>query len=786
MTQNNESLKNLKPEEIRRLEVLSRIGKKINTPERFSEALQAVLDAVVESMEAERGALFLAQNPGDFPTLALFTDNSDEACDGGFRHSTTVVQTVWNEGRPLVEVDTRENKLLSVLNSIRAEGIRSVICVPLLGRSSKLGVLYLDNRISSPFTKADLEMLDVIADLASTALERARFFEDLQNLNNVLEARVAQRTAEAEAARLEAERATRAKSLFLANMSHELRTPLNGILGLTEDLKDREGNPALKLQLEQVVDSARSLSTLINAVLDFTKLESERVELDVHRFVVEEAVVESLSTINYEASKKGLELQVWIDETCPLEVEGDSTRVKQVLINLLSNAVKFTSSGWVRLIVSSQKAGTLQFSASDSGVGIPESKLSEIFKPFAQADASTTREFGGTGLGLSICRSLCQLMGGQLFVESKIGEGSRFLFQLPLKFVRSFCSPDFQGLKVGLSLRSQPQRSALERALKGWGCAICELEKADLFILDSQAPRRKGPTILLVDTGEAVDPTLKVRPDQRYLLTPVTRTALLTVMEALLNPTGSETPVAEKTSLDEPHPPAEATILVAEDHEINRLVIQRMLESWGYRCLFADNGPEAVEMFQEHNPRLVLMDIEMPGHDGFDAARILRARACQSEPTPIIAVTAHLAPELKQRCLASGMDDLLSKPISRRDLGRRLARWEDVLQGKLDRSEARYSDSKALAPWVSGLSKEMDLSLAWIRKELPELSSEDCERPLKEIESLAFSLGLMDWAARCINLPRPLTVEHVARLIDSFEQEWTTLAPNLGSPSSAL
>jgi signal transduction histidine kinase/CheY-like chemotaxis protein len=778
MSLGSESLKNLKPEDVRRLEVLSRIGKRINTPERFSEALQAVLDSVVESMEAERGALFLSPSPDKAPTLALFTDQSDEATEEGFRHSTTVVEKVWVEGVPIAEVDTRDNAMLAALSSIRAEGIRSVICVPLVGRVSKLGVLYLDNRISSPFTKGDLEMLDVIADLASTALERARFFEDLQELNNELEARVEQRTAEAVAARQEAERATRAKSLFLAKMSHELRTPLNGILGLTEDLAEREDNPALRLQLEQVVESARSLSTLINAVLDFSKLESEQVQIDRHAFRVEEAVVEALATINYEASKKGLELQVWIDETCPVEVEGDSTRLKQVLINLLGNAVKFTPKGWVRLIVSSNKNDILQFSVADSGVGIPDEKQADIFKPFSQADASTTREFGGTGLGLSICRSLCQLMGGHLTVESTAGEGSRFAFQLPLKFGRLFEAPHYAGLKVNISVSSQPQQMALERAFKGWGCVVCKLEEAELAIADSRSCAPNCPAIILVDPGEIVDPNLVARANRRHILTPVTRSALVRVVEELLNPSQAIETSGSDSLKHEPNPPKGASILVAEDHEINRLVIERMLASWGYSCVFAGTGPEAVEQYLDHRPRLVLMDIEMPGQDGFEAARILRSKALGMGATPIIAVTAHLASDLRERCLASGMDDFITKPIARKDLASRLGRWEAVLRGEVERQQARHGDFSDLGDWDASCRRQIETVLCELSEPSGSPSSRLEER-FARLERSLFSAGLLDWGGRCVALPRPLSAEEVGVLIQAFQQEWSALAPTL-------
>lgn len=779
MSQQRESLRNLNLEEVRRLEILSEIGKRINTPKNFSEALKELLDSVVESMEAERGAFFLAPKGDDsLPKLSMCVDRAGESTDGEFRHSQTVVEQVWNEQSPLAEVDTAQNKMLAGRQSIVAEGIRSVLCVPLKGRESTLGVLYLDNRISNAFTAADLQMLDVISDLAATALERARFFEDLENLNQELEQRVVQRTAEANAARVEAERATKAKSLFLAKMSHELRTPLNGILGLTEDLALREKNPALRLQLTQVVESARSLSTLINGVLDYSKLESEQVKIDSHTFQLEEAVVQALSTINYQASKKGLELQVWIEQSCPLEIEGDSLKLKQVLMNLLSNAVKFTSKGWVRLIASTPSPGWLAFSVADSGIGIPEAKQAGIFRPFSQADVSTTREFGGTGLGLSICRSLCELMGGRLDVESKEGEGSKFTFMLPFKPIKAFDIPDFKDLRVALSVSSKPQRTALELVFKTWNCKVVPWdENPQLKLSEEPIADSTCPGIILLHPSKPVDPNTVFRDDQRHLLRPVTRSILLRAIQELLE----ESPAKTTLQSGVPEPPAGSQILIAEDHEVNRLVVKRMLESWGYECIFADSGPEANRLFEQHKPRLVLMDIEMPGRDGFAASRLVR----QHEQTqvdgwvPIIAVTAHLAGDLRAKCLASGMDDVLPKPLSRKQLGERLARWESVLRGESEITQARFQDFSELADWPGKFLGPINSVMSTLSVLADKPSDEILAETVAKFERMAFSAGLKDWGARLVALPEPLEPAQIRELLASFRQEWRDLAPSL-------
>lgn len=774
-----ESLKNLRPEEILRLEVLSSIGKRVNTPDSFSETLQAVLDSVVESLEAEKGALFLSDKSESRPTLSIWVDRTQSEPSSEFRYSTTVVEKVWREQKSLAEVDAQENEILADRRSILAEGIRSVICVPLIGRLSKLGVLYLDNTISSAFTPADLQMLDVIADLASTALERARFFEDLQNLNNELERRVEERTAEAEAARVEAERATRAKSMFLAKMSHELRTPLNGILGLTEDLQRREDDPTLRFQLDQVVQSARSLANMINGVLDFSKLESEETPLDIHPFELEKAVVEALSTINYAATQKGLELQVWIDESCPVKVESDSVKLKQILINLLSNAVKFTRSGWIRLIVHAPSSGQLQFSVADSGIGIAPEKQADIFRPFSQADTSTTREFGGTGLGLSISRSLCRLLGGELFLESTAGHGSRFTFQVAATFLDPFVPPVFSPRKMAVLVESQPLRQALERVLKSWGAAIVGAEEAEIMIYSGSTPRPGIPALRLVLPLERVEPSDGTIP-HGYLLMPVVRSALVDALKQLLEP--ALPPGEVKRELASPNPPRGSCVLVVEDHEINQLVINRMLEGWGYQPVFADNGQEAAEYAESRRPRIVFMDIEMPGQDGYQTALELRGKGFLD--VPIIAVTAHMAGDLRERCLAAGMDDLVGKPLSRELLGRRLALWESVLTGETPRQHARYSGFDSLKDWPRKFLGPINSSLSSLDLLLAQEREAELEEELGRLKSASFSAGLFAWGARLVQLPRPLKIQDVKAVFESFRQDWPGLAPTLVSGST--
>ena len=780
------SLKNLTPEDVQRLGLLSRVGKRINTPDNFNDALQAILDSVVDSLEAERGAIFLTDLQSA-PELILAVDRSDDR-KGDFTYSKTVVDKVWKELRPLAVVDAQGDEDFASVVSIQAQGIRSVMCVPMIGRQSTLGLIYLDNRLSNAFTGPDLQMLDVIADLSATALERTRYFEALQKLNDSLEATVYERTREAEEARLEAEQATEAKSLFLANMSHELRTPLNGVLGLTDDLLRDETAPSLRLRLEQIGFSARSLSALVNGILDFSKLESGRVELDNHPFVLELVLKTMLATVAYSAQEKGIELVVTLAPDVPSEVEGDSTRLKQILINLLANAVKFTETGWVKLMVECPTPGELLFSVCDSGIGIAPEKQGLIFEPFSQADASTTRQFGGTGLGLSICHSLTELLGGELKVESHLGRGSRFFFQIPLKPIKLYQPPKLADVKIWVEDGQEQHRDGMMALLRSWGMRILDQPtNCQVGIATSSEVAREFPCLYLVSNYEMRHQKLvDATSETKFMLRPVLREELAENLLDLLEERDGQAPPARPKSEDYeiPKPPAGAVMLVAEDHEINQLVTQRMVESWGYQCQFADSGLDVVRFFSEQRPHLILMDIEMPGVDGFAATRHIRGLeeadgARKEDFIPILAVTAHLAPDLRVRCLEAGMDDLLGKPISRSLLASRLILWEQVLDGAVPRTLARLRGHKELSDWPGRFLSEVHAALSTLSIVAERDDQQAKELTAGRLERLAFAAGLTSWGGRLVNWRTGRSRTPLTDIVAAFMQEWKSLAPTL-------
>ncbi len=781
----SDSLKNLTPEDLQRLELLSRVGKRINTPDSFNDALQAVLDAVVDMLEAERGALFLADER-NCPQLNLAVDRAADR-EGEFRYSHTVIDKVWKELTPLAVLDAQGHVEFASAQSIQTEGIRSVVCVPMVGGKSTLGLIYLDNRLSNAFTGSDLQMLDIIADLAATALERARFFDALQSLNDKLEATVTERTQEAEQARAVAERATEAKSLFLANMSHELRTPLNGVLGLTEDLLRDEATPSLRLRLEQIGFSARSLAALVNGILDFSKIESGHVELDVHSFLLEDVLKTVLATVAYSAQEKGVELVVVMGRSVPVEVEGDSTRLKQILINLLANAVKFTETGWVKLVVSTEQEGTLDFAVCDSGIGIAADKLSLIFEPFSQADTSTTRQFGGTGLGLSICHSLTKLLGGDLKVESRIDVGSKFYFGVPLLTKRHYQPPEsLDGLSIWVEDSDGEHRTTLMAMLLSWGVKVSsEPQGCQLGIRSTSEPVYDFPCLRLVSNYEMRhQKTVLAEDTNPFMLRPVLRGELATALLTLL-----ERPdivaVSRSAKVDDyaiPTPPVDAVLLIAEDHEINQLVTRRMVESWGYRCQFASSGVDVVRLFSQQRPHLILMDIEMPEVDGYAASRQIRGLEVAQGLTdflPIVAVTAHLGPDLRIRCLEAGMDDLLDKPLSRPLLASRLRLWEQVLEDGQLRHRARLQGHKELRVWSGHFLSEIHSALSTLSLMVERDGQSVMMLTAGRLERLAFGAGLTHWGGRLVNWRTGRDQTPFSKILSDFMQEWKALAPTL-------
>jgi len=518
----------------------------------------------------------------------------------------------------------------------------------------------------------------------------------------------------AEKARQEAVKASQAKSIFLATMSHEIRTPMNGVIGMSSLLTETNLTEQQKTYAETISACGETLLNVINDILDFSKIESGGMELEEEDFNLYDSIEHILDMFSMRAAQKGLELLYQVDRDVPMFIRGDDLRLRQVITNLVGNAMKFTENG--EIFVRVRNAGTyqdgsmqLEFEVKDTGIGIPPDKQERLFKAFSQVDTSTTRKYGGTGLGLAISDKLVKLMGGDIRVDSRPGNGSTFFFtiltQAGAGVVPNYTSNGlsaYAGKRVLIVDDNQTNRTILQSQLEYWNLVpvpavsgvealalLAKEDNYDLVLTDMQMPHMDGlqlsrtirdkhpdlPIILLSSVGDEYKKAhvklfsaIMTKPIKQQLMY---RNILAALQKGPAQAAGSKSFQTRLPSgLSKQHP---LRILVAEDNVINQQVILHILQKLGYAPKLVANGREAVYLMLEHTYDIIFMDLQMPEMDGLEATRLIRETA-GSQPV-IIALTANTMEGDEEECLNAGMNDYIGKPVKLEELVEKLRKW---------------------------------------------------------------------------------------------------------------